>query len=108
MRIGALEVLPVIDGTWRHAASELYASQPDDEAWAPHKYLVGDDGMLELTIGGFLVRHEHNDRVVLVDLGLGGNDLFDMQDVPVAAAHFPGLRFGRIFPGQQHRRFEFL
>jgi glyoxylase-like metal-dependent hydrolase (beta-lactamase superfamily II) len=79
MRIGALEVLPVIDGSWRHAASEMYASQPDDEAWAPHRYLLDDDGMVELTIGGFLVRHERNERVVLVDLGLGGNELFDMQ-----------------------------
>jgi glyoxylase-like metal-dependent hydrolase (beta-lactamase superfamily II) len=30
------------------------------------------------------------------------------QDVPVAAAHFPGLQFGRILPGEQHRRFSFL
>jgi glyoxylase-like metal-dependent hydrolase (beta-lactamase superfamily II) len=29
-------------------------------------------------------------------------------DVPVAAAHFPGLRFGRVLPGQQARRFTFL
>jgi hypothetical protein len=29
-------------------------------------------------------------------------------DVPIAAAHFGGLRFGRILPGQQARRFEFL
>ena len=79
MRIGALEVLPVIDGSWRHAASEMYASRPDDEAWAPHRYLLDEDGMLELTLGGFLVRHERNDRVVLVDLGLGHHQLFDME-----------------------------
>ena len=79
MRIGALEVLPVIDGSWRHAASEMYASRPDDEAWAPHRYLLDEDGMLELTLGGFLVRHERNERVVLVALGLGHNELFDME-----------------------------
>lgn len=79
MRIGALEVLPVIDGSWRHAASEMYASRPDDDAWSPHRYLLDDDGMLELTLGGFLVRHERTDRVILVDLGLGPNEMFDMR-----------------------------
>ena len=29
-------------------------------------------------------------------------------DVPIAAAHFPGLRFGRVLSGNQPRRFEFL
>jgi glyoxylase-like metal-dependent hydrolase (beta-lactamase superfamily II) len=29
-------------------------------------------------------------------------------EVPVAAAHFPNLRFGRILPGERARRFEFL
>jgi glyoxylase-like metal-dependent hydrolase (beta-lactamase superfamily II) len=29
-------------------------------------------------------------------------------DVPIAAAHFPGLQFGRVLPGNQARRFEFL
>lgn len=31
------------------------------------------------------------------------------SDTPVAAAHFPGLRFGRVLPGERRgRRFEFL
>ena len=30
-----------------------------------------------------------------------------LQDVPVAAAHFPGLRFGRLLYGEQRRKFEF-
>jgi hypothetical protein len=28
-------------------------------------------------------------------------------NIPVAAAHFPGLRFGRLLPGQGMRRFAF-
>jgi hypothetical protein len=30
------------------------------------------------------------------------------SDVPVTAAHFPNLRFGRVLPGERTRRFEFL
>src|SRR4029079_3038824 len=30
------------------------------------------------------------------------------SDVPVAAAHFPGLRFGRLLPGEATRRWTFL
>jgi hypothetical protein len=29
------------------------------------------------------------------------------SDVPVAASHFPGLRFGRLLPGEGTRRWTF-
>jgi len=37
--------------------------------WQPHRGLLDEDGMLEMAMGGFLVRA--GDRVVLVDLGIG-------------------------------------
>jgi glyoxylase-like metal-dependent hydrolase (beta-lactamase superfamily II) len=79
MRIGALEILPVIDGTFHHPPMTTYAGGEPGDAWAPHRYLLDDDGNIESTLGGFLVRHDDNDRVVLVDLGLGDNDMMGMR-----------------------------
>jgi hypothetical protein len=30
------------------------------------------------------------------------------SDIPVAAAHFPGLRFGRLLPGERTRRWTYF
>jgi glyoxylase-like metal-dependent hydrolase (beta-lactamase superfamily II) len=52
------------------AASSAYAKQ-DAESWAPHQQFLDADGNLTMALGGFLVRDERSDRVVLVDAGVG-------------------------------------
>ncbi|HZZ48818.1 MAG TPA: MBL fold metallo-hydrolase [Pseudonocardia sp.] len=69
MRIGDLEVLPVFDGIGREPSDALTRPGVDDP-WACHPHCVTSDGMLELPLGGFLVRTA--ERVVLVDVGVGG------------------------------------
>ncbi len=68
MRVGELEILPVIDGVAHLPISEPFIGMPA-EAWAPHRQFLDADGMLELAIGGFLLRG--NSRVVLIDTGVG-------------------------------------
>jgi len=70
MNVGALEVLPVLDGTTFLPISEPFVNMPP-EAWQGHEQFLTADGQLELALGGFLVRG--NDRVVLVDTGAGQN-----------------------------------
>lgn len=72
MKVGDLEVLPVMDGTARVPATAAFSqagkgSNPDD--WAPHTQFLDEDGRLELALGGFLVRA--GERTVLVDAGVG-------------------------------------
>jgi glyoxylase-like metal-dependent hydrolase (beta-lactamase superfamily II) len=77
MRVGDLEVAAVVDGVARSVPSEAYrwgvgegsGRGLDDADWEPHRGLLADDGMLEMALGGFLVRT--GDRVVLVDAGIG-------------------------------------
>jgi len=68
MRVGELEILPVIDGVARLPISEPFLGMPA-EAWAPHRQFLNADGMLELALGGFLLRG--NGRVALIDTGVG-------------------------------------
>jgi glyoxylase-like metal-dependent hydrolase (beta-lactamase superfamily II) len=68
MLVGDLRIDPVADGMARVPPSEAYTGVGDDE-WAPHRELLAADGMLELDLGGFLVRG--GDRIALVDCGLG-------------------------------------
>jgi glyoxylase-like metal-dependent hydrolase (beta-lactamase superfamily II) len=58
----------VIDGAARMAATAAFAGTTDDD-WSPHRAFLDADGMLEMALGGFLVRTD--DRVVLVDAGMG-------------------------------------
>jgi glyoxylase-like metal-dependent hydrolase (beta-lactamase superfamily II) len=66
MRVGDLEVTPLIDGEFSAKATEVYPGIVD---WEPHKKWLTHDGMLEMAIGCFLVRT--NGRNVLIDAGLG-------------------------------------
>jgi glyoxylase-like metal-dependent hydrolase (beta-lactamase superfamily II) len=77
MRVGELEVLPVIDGTFRAPPSRAYEGADVAEAWEPHRYLLDEGGNLEASLGGFLVRG--NGHVTLVDLGLGENEMMGMR-----------------------------
>jgi glyoxylase-like metal-dependent hydrolase (beta-lactamase superfamily II) len=80
MQVGDISIQPVIDGVARMAPTTAYQEMgsakgvkgSDDDDWAPHQNLLADDGMLEIALGGFLVRT--GDRVVLVDTGLGNLD----------------------------------
>jgi glyoxylase-like metal-dependent hydrolase (beta-lactamase superfamily II) len=70
MKVGGIDVQPVIDGV---IVSRLPASKPypdeDSDAWREQHGMFRSDGMVESTVGGFLVRTA--DRVVLVDAGIG-------------------------------------
>jgi glyoxylase-like metal-dependent hydrolase (beta-lactamase superfamily II) len=77
MQIGDIRVDGVLDGIARAVPSEAFrwgASEGagrglDDADWEPHRQFLADDGMLEMALGGFLVRT--GERVVLVDAGIG-------------------------------------
>lgn len=68
MRIGNIELTPLVDGDIRIRPADAYpkASEAD---WTPHRRWLTHDGMLEMPIGCFLVRT--GGRTVLVDAGFG-------------------------------------
>jgi glyoxylase-like metal-dependent hydrolase (beta-lactamase superfamily II) len=70
MRIGRIEIDPVLDGS---ILAKLHASKPFPEPgspqWDDQHGIFRDDGLIESTLGAFLVRTA--DRVVLVDAGGG-------------------------------------
>lgn len=68
MRIGELDVLPLLDGEFRAPPTRMYENTTEAD-WEPHKRWLTHDGMIELAIGCFLVRS--GDRRVLIDAGLG-------------------------------------
>lgn len=72
MRIGSIEVLPVLDGTGRETAAEVLTRPGVSDAWSCHAEHLDADGVLTLALGGFLVRT--GDRAVLVDAGVGTID----------------------------------
>ncbi|MGH8974109.1 MAG: MBL fold metallo-hydrolase [Acidimicrobiia bacterium] len=70
MKVGGLEIVPVLDGSARLPAERLLRfTGARDDPWGPHQGLLEPDGTLHLPLGGFLVRT--GDRVVLVDTGVG-------------------------------------
>jgi glyoxylase-like metal-dependent hydrolase (beta-lactamase superfamily II) len=73
MRVGDLDVLPVIDGVAKLPPTQAYRGTTDEQ-WAPHRRFLDEDGMFELALGGFLVRGS-GDRLVLVDTGVGAADV---------------------------------
>ena len=68
MKIGSIQVDPVLDG---RILSKLPANKalPDSasQAWLDQHGMFLDDGRVESTVGGFLVRS--GDRLALVDAG---------------------------------------
>ncbi|MDN5914693.1 MAG: MBL fold metallo-hydrolase [Pseudonocardia sp.] len=72
MKIGRIEILPVLDGTGREPAGEVLTRPGVPDAWACHGDQLDDHGILHLDLGGFLVRT--GDRTVLVDAGVGTID----------------------------------
>jgi glyoxylase-like metal-dependent hydrolase (beta-lactamase superfamily II) len=73
MKVGDLAIEPVADGVAREKATTLLRyTGPADDPWAPHQRFLDADGVLELALGGFLVRT--GDRLVLIDAGVGRID----------------------------------
>lgn len=72
MKVGAIEIAPLLDGVGRERAAEVLTRPDVPDAWACHSELLDEHGTLHLDLGGFLVRTR--DRVVLVDAGVGTID----------------------------------
>lgn len=70
MRVGSIEIVPLLDGVARIPAGELLRYRgPVEDPWTAHRDLLEEDGSLELALGAFLVRT--GSRLVLVDAGVG-------------------------------------
>lgn len=73
MKVGELEILPIFDGvSFQDGRAILSMPSVDGDPWVAHEALLDDEGRLELTMGGFLVRT--GDRTVLIDAGVGTID----------------------------------
>lgn len=57
MKIGGIEIQPVIDGVGREVASEVLTRPGLADPWACHAEHLDGDGVLHMDLGGFLVRH---------------------------------------------------
>ena len=70
MRVGSLQIHPILDGVHRTPARDfLRYVGPENDPWASHTAFVAADGMIEMALGGFLLTL--GDRVTIVDCGLG-------------------------------------
>jgi glyoxylase-like metal-dependent hydrolase (beta-lactamase superfamily II) len=71
VRIGDISVESVVDGVARLQPTDAYErTTPPD--WEVHRDLLDEDGLLPLTLGGYLIRT--GDRVLLIDTGVGPED----------------------------------
>ena len=96
-QIGDLTVVPVFDGYSREDPTQFYvvrageAPQKGDrrEDWAPHRQFLGDDGLLEHGVGGFLIRT--GEHLVLIDAGVGPNQIgpFGPHNRVIAGGELP-------------------
>jgi len=87
MKIGEIAIEPVLDGS---ILAKLQATKPfplpGSPLWDDQHGIFRDDGLVESTLGAFLVRTP--DRVVLVDAG-GGQAFSDGYAPPVIAVDDP-------------------
>lgn len=124
MKVGTLEVVPIIDGYGHEPAREVL-TRPDADGWACHQHLLDDAGNLPLTLGGFLLRT--GTRVILIDAGVGtvdngkyrggqfmqslrthGVEPTDVTDVVFTHLHFDHVGWATqkgqvVFPNATHR-----
>ncbi|HLQ31269.1 MAG TPA: MBL fold metallo-hydrolase [Chloroflexota bacterium] len=68
MKIGDLFIEPVFDGVMKAKPSNFKGTT--DEMWAQHRQFLDENGMVELALGGFLVR-DPGGRLTLIDAGMG-------------------------------------
>lgn len=83
--VGEISVTPVVDTVVRRVPTEAYDAMSEAD-WSPHAALLDDQGMLHLTLGGYVVRT--GDRLVLVDAGIGPEE----RPVPGRGITMPGGR----------------
>jgi glyoxylase-like metal-dependent hydrolase (beta-lactamase superfamily II) len=69
MRIGDIEIQPVMDGSTWDEADKVYHIPGVEDCWACRHGLVDERRRIHFAIGGFLVRTK--ERVALVDTGVG-------------------------------------
>src|SRR5687768_8487002 len=67
MKIGDIEITAVSDGS-----AKLPPAYFVNADWTPHQALIGPDGMVDISLGCFVIRT--GDRTVLVDAGIGPID----------------------------------
>ena len=77
MKIGQLDVLPIIDGSLRAPARDILARPGVEDAWSCHAELLDDDGVLHMTAGGFLLRT--GERTIVIDAGVGNIRVSDID-----------------------------
>ncbi len=75
MIVGDLRIDGVIDGGGKFRPEKAFRGTTP-EMWQAHKDLLDEDGMLPLTLGGYLVRD--GKRTVLIDAGLGPGSLMGL------------------------------
>jgi glyoxylase-like metal-dependent hydrolase (beta-lactamase superfamily II) len=124
MRVGEFEILPVIDGRIVVPPTMFFPNATEQD-WAPHKQFLNSDAMLEMPVGGFLVRGPG--RLALVDVGMGyvermpefggklmdsltelGHTADDITDVLYSHLHFDHIGWSSVdgrpqFPNATYR-----
>jgi glyoxylase-like metal-dependent hydrolase (beta-lactamase superfamily II) len=76
MQIGDLRVEGVIDGAGRFEPTKAFRGTTAQQ-WEVHRDLLDEEGLLDFSMGGFLVRGRG--RTVLVDLGLGPRQFLGIE-----------------------------
>jgi len=124
VKVGKLEVVPVVDGTSLEPLDEVVL-HADHAQWDCSEQPLDDEGRMVMDIGGFLVRT--GDRTVLIDAGVGtikderrqggglpdslhrqGVDFSDITDVIFTHLHFDHVGWatqkGKVmFPNATYR-----
>lgn len=97
MRVGELQVDPIIDGIGRFSPTEAFAGTGESD-WAAHRDLLNPDGTVDLAYGGFLIRGA-GDHIILVDAGVGDTITWHGQQF-AAGMLLTNLRRAGIEPEQ--------
>lgn len=93
MRIGEIEILPVVDGYLTFPTEAGYV-QPGTLEYEAHKDTLQPDGRRRMILGGFLVRIPGSGRTILVDAGSGpsSGQLFHPPSCDCPAHAHPAIR----------------
>jgi glyoxylase-like metal-dependent hydrolase (beta-lactamase superfamily II) len=97
IRIGGIEILPLLDGHTAGAEPDGVAGH-DERVLAPHRNYLPGDGRYLIDFGAYLLRTD--DRVILVDAGLGPpptpTGVWDPSQAPAEAQQAVGELFRRL------------